>query len=134
MIKYKSGFKYQIVWNYSVKTKILPSKSIRTKYLSLNTKGRIVIRSGYAYDGPSGPTVDTKNFMRGSLVHDAFYQLMRMEKLDGSWRHEADKELRRMCLEDGMSRIRAWWVYRAVRLAGGPSADPAAKKKVYSAP
>ncbi|HUS89668.1 MAG TPA: hypothetical protein VMW91_10000, partial [Desulfosporosinus sp.] len=37
----------------------------------------IVIHKGYAWDGPSGPTFDTPNFMLGSLVHDVFYQAMR---------------------------------------------------------
>ena len=60
--------------------------------------------------------------MRGSLVHDALYQLMREGLLDLGWRETADQELRRVCLEDGMSAIRAWWVYKAVRFGGESSA------------
>ncbi len=31
---------------------------------------------------PNGPTIETKTFMRASLVHDALYQLMREEHLE----------------------------------------------------
>jgi hypothetical protein len=73
--------------------------------------------------------------MRGSLVHDALYQLMRNRHLsDARWRDEADLELKRMCIEDGMSSIRAWWVHRGVRVGGGPAADPAAAKEIHTAP
>ena len=59
----------------------------------LNTKGHLIIKRSYAWDGPSGPTIDTKNFMRGSLVHDALYQLMRHEHLSSDeWRAVADLE------------------------------------------
>ena len=74
----------------------------------------LIVRKGYAWDGPSGPTVDTKNFMRGSLVHDALYQLMREGLLSRDLRDEADKLLRRICIEDGMSAVRAWIVYQGV--------------------
>ncbi len=63
------------------------------------------------WDGPSGLTIDTPNFMRGSLVHDTLYQLLRNELIEQKWRDEADEELRRICREDGMSKICANWVY-----------------------
>lgn len=75
------------------------------------------IENRYAWDGPSGPTIDTESFMRGSLVHDALYQLMREGHLDRKiWRLYADKLLRKICLEDDMSKFRAWYVYHSVRL------------------
>jgi hypothetical protein len=43
---------------------------------------------GYAWNGPSGPTLDTRNFMRGSLVHDALYQLMREGRMDNGLRRQ----------------------------------------------
>ena len=93
------------------------------------------MKKGYAWDGPSGPTIDTRNFMRGSLVHDALYQLMREEHLDKeTYRKPADQLLRDMCREDGMWSIRAWWVYLAVRWWADPAADPANKKPIIKAP
>ena len=85
--------------------------------------------------GPQGPTIDSPSFMRGSLVHDALYQLMRAEKLDGEiYRKPADRLLQQMCIHDGMSSFRAWIVYRALRFGGGSAADPARKKQPVKAP
>ena len=133
-IKYKSGYKYQLHEEYRVKVSVIPTGDITTDYLDLDTKGMLVIKKGYAWDGPSGPSIDTPNFMRGSLVHDALYQLLRIKKLEPKWRKESDNELARICREDGMSRIRAWWVLRSVRLGGGPAASPESRKPVHTAP
>lgn len=134
-IKYKAGYKYQLVERYEVTVQVFPRAPIDTDYLALTLDGRLTVKKGYAWDGPSGLTIDTKNFMRGSLVHDALYQLMRNGFISRKrWRKAADKELRKICLEDGMSRVRAWWVYRAVRLFGGPAASKEMKKVVQVAP
>ena len=133
-IKYRSGYKYQLVEEYQVKVSMIPENNIKTAYIELNTEGMLIIKKGYAWDGPSGPTWDTPNFMRGSLVHDALYQLLRNKFLEQKWRDEADEELRRICREDGMSKIRAWWVHRALRFGGGRAASPESRKKVHKAP
>lgn len=78
----------------------------------------IQIKKGYCWDGPSGPTIDTDNFMRGSLFHDAWYQIFREYDYYRRFRNDADKLLRRHCLEDGMSKIRAWGVYHALKVFG----------------
>ena len=62
--------------------------------------------------------------MQGSLVHDALYQLMRECVIEQSQRKIADEILRKICREDGMSKIRAWWVYQGVRIGGASSANP----------
>ncbi len=134
-ILYRKEYKYQLSTSYTTTIGIKPEKSIRTEYIALTRQGKLTIRKGYAWDGPSGPTVDTLNFMRGSLVHDALYQLMREKYLDNStYRDDADRILQQMCREDGMSAIRAWWVYQGVRLGGGPAADPANSKPPTYAP
>lgn len=133
-IWYRDGYKYQLAGDYIVATSVTPDEEIVTEFIELTLAGIITIRKGYAWDGPSGPAIDTKNFMRGSLVHDALYQLMREGHLSESWRDEADGELRRMCIEDGMSALRAWWVYRGVRFGGGPAADPHRDRAPVSAP
>jgi hypothetical protein len=122
-IKYRGGYKYQLIEPYAVTVAIKPPFDICHDYISLSTNGVLTINGGYAWDGPSGPTVDTKNFMRGSLVHDALYQLMREGHLSQECRKIVDEELRRICREDGMSSIRAWWVYRGVRFGGENSAE-----------
>lgn len=135
MIKYREGYKYQLAEGYQVVVGIKPPAFILTQWIRLDVDGMLSLREGYAWDGPSGPAIDTKDFMRGSLVHDALYQLMREKKLDGAeFRDDADRELRKICLEDGMSSLRAWWVYRGVRFGGGPSADPLNDNPVVTAP
>ena len=134
-ISYKDGYKYQIIESYITGISINPADNIITDYIELKSDGRIKIKKGYAWDGPSGPTIDTANFMRGSLIHDALYQLMREEELDkDTYRDRADRILQQMCKEDGMSSFRAWIVYQGVHIFGDPSADPAHKKPIIKAP
>lgn len=134
-ITYKDGYKYQLVEDYSVLTDLKPPAFIYTEFIRLDSDGTLWIKDGYAWDGPSGPTIDTPDFMRGSLVHDALYQLMREKHLDHAlWREAADLELRKICLEDGMPGFRAEYVYQAVRTFGDPSADPAQDKPPITAP
>lgn len=134
-ITYRAGYKYQLKENYSIRIDIKPPALIDTDYLALTTDGILTVKKGYAWDGPSGPTIDTPNFMRGSLIHDALYQLMRERLLDEETHREtADRLLQGICLEDGMSSLRAWLVYQAVHYFGEPSADPANDKPVTKAP
>ncbi len=136
-IKYKKGYKYQLVEPFSVGIPIKPNANISSPsdFIVLTVEGQLTIKKGYAWDGPSGPTIDTLNFMRGSLVHDALYQLMREELLDKeACRGLADSLLQTMCKEDGMSSIRAWWVYQGLRIGGDPASDPDNKKPVTAAP
>jgi len=121
------GYKYQLMEQYSLDVAI-KKYEIDTPYLSLGNDGILIIKKGYAWDGPSGPTIDTLNFMRGSLVHDAFYQLIRVEKISPSYKDYADRLLQKICIEDGMSRFRAWYIYQGVRLFGGASAKPSSEK------
>ena len=139
-IRYRSGYKYWLAEEYQVKVSIIPENNVPTdkttkSFIELNTDGVLVIKKGYAWDGPSGPTIDTPSFMRGSLVHDALYQLMRNKLIDKEkWRKKADGDLKRMCVEDGMSRIRAWWVHQAVRCCGDSAASEEMRKEVKKAP
>jgi len=133
-LKYKSGYKYQLVEDYVLDTGWKVISSIETKYISLDVEGVLIVKEGYAWDGPSGPTIDTKNFMRGSLVHDALYQLIREGHLVEGYRKFADRLLYAIIREDGMNWIRAKFVYYAVRLFGKPAADPSNDKQLIEAP
>ena len=133
-IFYKKGYKYQLVKDCSSIISIKPNFLINSEFITLCYSGKLIIRNGYAWDGPSGPSIHTKSFTRGSLVHDALYQLMREKKLPQRYRKTADQILKKICKEDGMSSIRSWWVYVAVRLCGGSSADPENKKAILKAP
>jgi hypothetical protein len=123
-----TGYKYQVMEDYTIKIDLKPLKAIRrelTRFLSLSPQGVLSIKKYYAWDGPSGPTIDTRDFMRGSLVHDALYQLMREGVLDYKvHRKRADEIFRELLLEDGMCAFRAWYVYQAVHIFAEGGARP----------
>lgn len=81
-------------------------------------KGKIIISKGYAWDGASGPTIDTKNSMVAALVHDALYQLIRTGHLELRYRLIADEELHTILREHGMNPIRAFLWKKAVNWFG----------------
>ena len=119
-------YKYQLTDSHKTPIPIEPDSDIQTEFMTLTKEGVLSIPKHYAWDGPSGLTIDTKSFMRGLLVHDALYQLMRLGKLDYEvHRKTADQILRDICIEDGMWKFRAAYVYRAVRIFGKKHADPA---------
>lgn len=133
-IAYKAGYKFQLAQDHSVHVAIYPAEVIACTYLRLMTNGVLWIGAGYAWDGLSGPTIDTPNSRRGSLVHDGLYQLMRLGHLPLSNRDRADRLLQRICIEDGMWSVRAWWIYKGVSAGGERAALPAAIKIVQRAP
>ncbi|MBF0401752.1 MAG: hypothetical protein HQL90_13420 [Magnetococcales bacterium] len=134
-ITYNGGYKYQLIKDYTEVIDIIPTAPVSTEYITLDLAGNLTILEGYAWDGPSGPTIDTLTFMRGSLVHDALYQLMREKLLDPeTTKDQADRILQRICIEDGMWRLRAWWVYQGVRLFAKHAADPASRRPPTVAP
>ena len=134
IIKYTDGYRYQLAEDYEIIIPIKPAITIFSDFITLTPAGLLTIHKGYAWDGPSGPTWDTPAFMRGALVHDVIYQLCRQGHLSKSYRRAADELLRAICIEDGMWRIRAWYVYHAVRLFAGDCADPSHRKPILSAP
>lgn len=119
-IAFRDGFKYVLEEPYYVYVGIIPARrnTVGNRYVKLTPDGHMSVAAGYAFDGASGPAVDSVNVLRGALVHDACYQLIREGYVDPSWREKADDVLRAICLEDGMSQARAWWIWKAVRLFG----------------
>lgn len=119
-IEYTAGYEYQLETEYTHATGITPRAPGGNHFVRMEADGLLVVSRGYAWDGASGPAIDTPTFMRGSLVHDALYQLMRLGVLSkDTHRQQADEVLRKVVIEDGMWTARAWWVYHAVRLFGG---------------
>lgn len=134
-IAFRSGYKYQLAKAYIIGINIKPRKDIVTKFIELNKTGKLTVVAGYAWDGPSGPVIDTKENMRASLIHDALYQLMRHEKLNAkSHKDKADKLFKKICIEDGVPKLTAHIFYLGLKLGGKPATDPKNKKKVHRAP
>ena len=133
-IKYREGYKYQLAEDYTVRTDIIVGGWINTEYIQLSPVGYLTVKNGYAWDGASAVAIDTPNIMRGSLCHDGFYQLLRQGMLGQEWRKTADLEMYKMCLQDEMIRLRAWWIYQGLRTGGASSAAPKNKKIIHTAP
>lgn len=133
-MKYKKGFKYQLYKDEVFLTGIPCGKRIKTQFIHMDETGKLTVLSGYAWDGPSGPTIDRKTNMRGSLAHDALYQLIRNKWLEPHWRLKADKFMQQCCVEDGMNKLWAKLYKRELSKFASFAADPANAKKVYEAP
>lgn len=143
-IYYKKGYKYQLAKIYTCQTNICPPKAIFSRYIDLDRSGLLTIYWGYAWDGPSGPTIDTKEFLEGSLVHDALYQLIRMGLLEPEWRIVADQMFKKICkekckkrkvniLRKGINYFRIWYMHQSVKYFAGYAADPKNKKEILEA-
>lgn len=113
-IAYVDNKKYQLVHDHVVKIGIIPEEKIVKDLIELDTDGILTIKKFYAWDGPSGPAVDTKTLMRASLVHDALYELIRDGFLSEDFRRAADDELERIALKDGVKGTRAEIIHWAV--------------------
>jgi hypothetical protein len=128
-------YKYQLMALYGIQTSIKSESEIQLDYIMLRTDGMLFIHKGYCWDGPSGPTIDTPSFMRGSLIHDALYQLIRKGHISRSYRYYADALLYKICLEDDMLKCRACYVFKSVRKFGKCFVKPKVKiKEILTAP
>ncbi|MFA7222578.1 MAG: hypothetical protein WC148_03500 [Bacilli bacterium] len=133
-IWYTCGYKYQLSRDYTTLTAIHPEKRIETDYIILTTDGYLTAKKGYAWDGPSGPTVDDDTNMRGSVAHDVKYQLMRLQLISYSCRKLSDQEMKDDLGEDGMGWVRREGWYYGLRLGGSASASPLSTKIVRVSP
>jgi len=136
-MKYKllGNYKYQVIEDITIQTEIKNIGDSGNPYVNITADGLVRISKGYSWDGPSGPTIDTKTFIRGSLIHDALYQLMREGYVDRKYRDYSDRLLRDICIDVGMNRFRAWYIYISLKWFGEKNAKPIKKfNKIYEAP
>ena len=128
------GWKFTLTQPFAIQTEIRVSAYLKDRIggqrlIDLSPSGLVTVYPGYCWDGPSGPSVDTAAFIYASLIHDALYQLMRLGLLDQKFRIHADRLMRKMNLDGGMSRFRAWYTYRAVRIGGASAARKTGKHR-----
>jgi hypothetical protein len=133
MIKYQKGYKYQLSEDYCIQTDVR-GFMIDRRFILLLPDGYLRVRHGYAWDGASGPTWDTKSTMRGSLVHDVGYQLMRECLLPNKYRPYFDTLFHIILQQDGMNRIRAWIWYKAVSTFAGTKVLAENDRPILEAP
>jgi hypothetical protein len=130
-IRYRLGYRFQLINDYRVRVDVFPDHDIETEMIMMDRSGVLTIRHGFAWDGPSDPFLWLpmprrvrrwllRKFMRGSLVHDALAQLMRDAWLERDrWFKPINRELQKICIEDGMWRLRALCVFLGVQYLGG---------------
>lgn len=111
-------YKYRLAANYR---HMLPEQfqgiKIHNEYFDILAR-ELFVNPGYCWDGPSGPTFDTADNLRASLVHDVMYQCIRIGVLDDTFYSVANKEFYRILREDGMSYFRANYYYLGVKMFG----------------
>ena len=134
-ILYRDGYKIQVAAPYRFE---LPKEFPRDvmyndDYLKVEN-GFCEIAAGYASDGPSGPALDTKDFIRGAVEHDAIYQLLRVSAFSPRLRDVADRHLVEKCKQDGMPWWRRQYVYLGLKIGGAKAAMPDSIKPLKRAP
>lgn len=93
----------------------------KNKYICLKCE-RIIVKKGFRWDGASG-FPDSKKVLRASLIHDAFYQVIRedwsLKKNEKqSLKSYADLIFKEICIEDNTHNAIAFWLHRAVKRFG----------------
>ena len=117
--KYK--YKFKVEENFSIE---LPFKipDFVHPYASLKD-GILSVKRGYAWDGASGPIINTRDTLVASLVHDVLYQAMRLNLIKPSKENRkiADKNFFEILKMNCVNSIRRKVWYFAVRLFGKKS-------------
>ena len=110
-IYYKNNYKYRLDREYQCYIPIQPNHILIgvDEYVVLHPSGLMVFKKGYSWDGATG-VKDTKTVLRASLVHDGLYQFFREGKLSTSYKEDVDRLFKEHCLEDKMSKFRAWYM------------------------
>jgi len=139
LIKYSAGYKYQLRADHLHPLDITVGQAIKDDWVMITLDGQLLIKKGYAWDGPSGEidlwvmsidiTPDDKRNIRASLYHDALYGLMRRELLSKDYKGYADMLFYRTLLSDGFPKWKAKLWYWAVGKFGDEAVDQA--KDIY---
>ena len=116
---------YQLVEDYEIQLDIKIIKDyVIPGWAHLYSDGLLIIEKWVVWDGPSGLTIDGKNNLRPSLIHDELYKLMRVAGLPKSFRKYVDDLFKKQLREDGMSRARSFYWHRFVRALGWKFVKP----------
>ena len=112
-------WKYRLDEQVRVRTDWYPPVTLRLSHFRLDPDSVLTLETGFMWDGPSGPTWDTPNWMLPSAVHDAFYRLLTEDLIPdrAKCRKHADDLMYAMLRERGMNNFRASYSWVAVRLS-----------------
>jgi len=116
-------YKYRLFETFAIQTPI-KNKAFEHKFFKLDDDGLLTIYAGYLWDGVSGPTWDTLTTMIAGLIHDAFYQAIRLQLITLKIKDIADLFFHTTMLKEGAWSSRAWYFYKAVDKFGSSSCVP----------
>ena len=124
------NYKYKLEEDIAFTTSI-SGIEVKTEYIELKKHGVLVIRKGYMWDGVTGlPSFATdamlKHTARGSLLHDAFYQLIRLRLLPAYLKNKIDLEMKKQFECDGLNKTIVGLFYQAVKNFGSQYCKPGA--------
>lgn len=138
-VSWSSGYKYQLECDAFFDTPLRPKETIITDYIVLLPCGQLILRRGYAWNGPNFPAIHTKRTILASLPHDGLYQLIELGLLTDDDRRNCDVVLENLMdepmacdskLESLFRPIRATYYYAGVDLFGKKYAHT--KTKIYT--
>lgn len=133
-IELKPRYKYMLAENFSVLTGVKVAKPAATEYIRLDGNGKLTILANYCWDGASGGMHDDDTNMTPSLIHDAFYQLLRLQLIPYECKVKIDKLFVEMCKARGMNSFRAWYYHRGLQFAAPRNPEKGDQEVVLEAP
>jgi hypothetical protein len=100
-------YDYETSRTVRYQTRITPAARVESERIVLDPDGILTLIHPYAWDGAT-LALDTRTNMRGSAVHDALIQLVKLGLLPGDLmtKLSIDLEYYRFCREDGMGIAR----------------------------
>jgi len=124
-MKYQSikKYKYKLAETFVIQTPFLEMGFTHELFV-LKDNGSLVINIGYLWDGVSGPTWDTNSTMIPGLVHDAFYQAIRLMLIPVYMKEKIDEFFYVLMLRYKVWKTRAKYFYQAVKTLGHKSCVP----------
>jgi hypothetical protein len=116
------GYKYLVAERVTYAVPELGQACVTHRLFTLS-EGMLVVEAGYAWNGPSGPTVDTPASINASLPHDVVYQCICTGLLAASYKPSGDAILHRLMREypakfQTWANIRARYYLWGVQLGG----------------
>lgn len=127
MIRFKKGYKYQLVekWRWKLRNNIPINHDFCNRYYWISKEKReIGAFAGCAWDGASGGFPDFDFIMEGSLGHDVLHWCIEQGAIPDDKRTNdlIDRELEAIIQECGVKapkwlmRFRGWYVRKATNL------------------
>jgi hypothetical protein len=90
-----TGYKYVVANQYRGAVPELLGIDVEHQWFQIRS-GEMLVWPGYAWNGASGPTLDTSATIKASLVHDVGYQAIRAGLMDPEHRADVDAALYRI--------------------------------------